>query len=129
MIMIAIKTYSRKMELLNSYPIMGNKAELEKIVYSYSALVYISLNDVLSVLTEGNTTVVVGYGNSLTEALVNADIDRQKIGLVHIYFSGRDNIRFHELHKFLSDLGEDIIWGYSIDEGLDRDIKLVLLIA
>lgn len=117
------------MELLNSYPIMGNKAELEKIVYSYSALVYISLNDVLSVLTEGNTTVVVGYGNSLTEALVNADIDRQKIGLVHIYFSGRDNIRFHELHKFLSDLGEDIIWGYSIDEGLDRDIKLVLLIA
>lgn len=127
--MIAIKTYSRKMELLNSYPIMGNKAELEKIVYSYSALVYISLNDVLSVLTEGNTTVVVGYGNSLTEALVNADIDRQKIGLVHIYFSGRDNIRFHELHKFLSDLGEDIIWGYSIDEGLDRDIKLVLLIA
>lgn len=75
------------MERLRAYKIEGDVSELENIINS-NARIFTSLRDVLSVLSKDKTNyIMVGYGESLTDAYNDTLADGRACRLVHIFCS------------------------------------------
>jgi hypothetical protein len=82
----------------------------------------------LSVLTKDKTNyIMVGYGESLTDAYNDALVDGRACRLVHIFCSDWSYADISKLNEFIGSMGKDIIFGCSMDEKLECGIKLVML--
>lgn len=115
------------MERLRAYKIEGDVSELENIINS-NARIFTSLRDMLSVLSKDKTNyIMVGFGESLTDAYNDALVANRTCRLVHIFCSDWSYASMHELNEFIGSIDKDIIFGCSMDEKLERGIKLVML--
>lgn len=115
------------MERLRAYKIEGDVSELENIINS-NARIFTSLRDMLSVLTKDKTNyIMVGYGESLTDAYNDTLVEERICKLVHIFYSDWPYASMHELNEFIGSMDKDIIFGCSMCEKLDRGIKMVML--
>lgn len=124
---LSSKVSSRKMERIRAYNIEGNVSELENIINS-NALIFTTLMDILSMLTKDTTNyVMVGCGESLTDAYNDASVEERICKLMHIFYSDWSYTDIRELNEFIDDIGKDIIFGYSMDEKLECGVKLILL--
>lgn len=79
-------------------------------------------------LTKDTTNyVMVGCGESLTDAYNDASVEERICKLMHIFYSDWSYTDIRELNEFIDDIGKDIIFGYSMDEKLECGVKLILL--
>ena len=114
------------MELLKDYNIKGDISELGNIVNPNAGL-SITLDNLLSVLSkERENYIEVGYGENLSAAYRNATTSDRKCRLVHVFFSHNSGIDIQEFHNFIKSLGNDVIFGFTYDETIDR-VKLVMI--
>lgn len=124
---LSSKVSSIKMERLRTYNIEGDVSELENIINS-NARIFTTLRDVLSVLTKDKTNyIMVGYGESLTDAYNDALVEERVCRLVHIFYSDWSYADISKLNEFIGSMDKDIIFGCSMDKKLERSIKLVML--
>lgn len=115
-----------KIKLPEGYNIVGNLTELENSIYG-NAKIATTFRDVISVLDKDKTNyVTVGYGSTLNNAFQNADIERQKCRLMHIFVSPKNIPTIKDLHNFIIG-NEGIIFGLSIDDNLYEGVKIVIL--
>ena len=114
------------MKLLKDYNIKGDISELANII-NPNARLSITLDSLLSVLSkERENYIEVGYGKTLSAAYRNATISDKKCRLVHVFFSHDTGIGIHEFYNFIKSLGNDVIFGFSYDDTVDR-VKLVMI--
>lgn len=114
------------MKQLKDYNIKGDISELENIV-NPNARLSITLDNLLSVLSkERENYVEIGYGETLYAAYLNATIYDKKCRLVQVFFSHDIGIGIHEFYNFIKSLGNDVIFGFTYDENVDR-VKLVMI--
>ena len=114
------------MELLKDYNIKGDISELGNII-NPNARLSITLDNLLSVLSKKRENYIeVGYGETLSAAYRNATVSDKKCRLVHVFFSHNSGIGIHEFHNFIKSLGNDVIFGFTYDETIDR-VKLVMI--
>lgn len=124
---LSLKVSSRKMERLSAYKIEGDVYELENIINS-DARIFTTLRDIVSVLAKDKTNcIMVGYGESLTDAYNDASVEGRICRLVHIFYSDWSYADISKLNEFIGGIGKDIIFGCSMDEKLERGIKMVML--
>lgn len=115
------------MERLRTYNIEGDVSELENIINS-NARIFTTLRDVLSVLSKDKTNyIMVGYGESLNDAYNDASVEKRAYRLVHIFCSDWSYADISKLNEFIGSMGKDIIFGCSMDEKLECNIKMVML--
>lgn len=114
------------MKLPEGYNVVGNLKELENSIYG-NAKIATTLRDVISVLDKDKTNyVAVGHGSTLNNAFQNADVERQKCRLMHIFVSPKNIPTIKDLNDFI-DKSEGIIFGLSIDDNLSEGVKIVIL--
>lgn len=114
------------MKRLKDYNIKGDISELGNVVNPNAGL-SITLDKLLSVLSkERDNYVEVGYGETLSAAYHNATVSDKKCRLVHIFFSHDLGIVIHEFYNFIMSLGNDVIFGFTYDDTVDR-VKLVMI--
>lgn len=124
--MICIRLKNEIKARLGDYKIDGNKDELCNVICTDS-LVKISLNDVLSVLSDENTNYIrIGYGQTLHSAYTAGGVVGKTCKLVHIY-SYPGKIKFKALYNFINSINNDIIFGYSEDDLMSPGVKLVMI--
>lgn len=115
------------MERLRAYKIEGDVSELENIINS-NARIFTTLRDVLSVLVKDKTNyIMVGYGESLTDACNDASVEKRICKLVHIFYSDWSCADISKLNEFIGSMDKDIIFGCSMDKKLEHSIKMVML--
>lgn len=92
-----------------------------------NARLSITLDSLLSMLSkERENYVEVGYGETLPAAYRNATISDRKCRLVHVFFSHKNGIGIHEFHNFIKSLENDVTFGFTYDDTVDR-VKLVMI--
>lgn len=124
---LSSKVSSRKMERLRAYKIEGDVTELENIINS-NARIFTTLSDIHFVLSKDKTNYIMfGYGESLTDAYNDVSVEKRICKLVHIFYSDWSYADISELNEFIGGIGKDIIFGCSMDEKLERGIKMVML--
>lgn len=114
------------MKRLKDYNIKGDISELENII-NPKARLSTTLDDFLSVLSkERENYIEVGYVETLSAAYRNATISDRKCRLVHVFFSHNSGIGIHEFYDFIKSLGNDVIFGFTYNDTVDR-VKLVMI--
>ncbi len=117
-------------DIPKGYSIEGDIDELEHLI-SPDAHIFISFVDIVSVLSKDTANyILVGYGKTLTEAYHNEAPDGRTCRLVHIYFSPDaiyNAMTMYALNNFLTGIGKDVIYGYTLDRTIDNEVKLVML--
>lgn len=110
----------------SGYEIDGDAAELVNIINS-NASIQISLRDINAVLsTEKTNYIRTGYGQTLAQAYQVEPPKGTTCKLVHIY-SPVGIINIFEFNDFITDIGGDIIFGYTKDEMMVSGVKLVMI--
>ena len=111
---------------LKEYNINGDISELINII-NPNARLSTTLDDLLSVLSkERKNYIEVGYGETLPAAYRNATISDRKCRLVHVFCSHKNGIGIHEFHNFIKSLENDVTFGFTYDDTVDR-VKLVMI--
>lgn len=114
------------MKRLKDYNIKGDISELGNII-NLNARLSTTLDSLLSVLSkEQENYVEVGYGETLSAAYRNATISDRTCRLVHVFFSHDSGIGLHEFYNFIKSLGNNVIFGFSYDDTVDR-VKLIII--
>lgn len=114
------------MKQLKDYNIKGDISELTNII-NPNARLSTTLDSLLSVLSkERENYVEVGYSETLSAAYLNATISDRKCRLVHVFFSHDMEIGIQEFYNFIRSLGNDVIFGFTYDDTIDR-VKLVMV--
>ncbi len=119
--------YKRELsEQLKGYKIVGDIVELRNLITS-KALVATHLRDIICALSERKTNYVrVGYGETLAHAYKDAAVKGRICRLIHVYYS-YGKLQLTDLNNFINGLYEDVIFGYSIEDVLSHEIKLVMI--
>lgn len=114
------------MKRLKDYNIKGDISELGNII-NPNARLSTTLDDLLSVLSkERENYIEVRYGETLSAAYCNVTVSYRQRRLVHAFFSHDSGICVHQFHNFIKSLGNDVIFGFTYDDTVDR-VKLVMI--
>lgn len=112
---------------LKGYRIEGDIVELYNVIFS-NARIMIHLRDIIHALSDCSTNYIrVGYGETINEAYKETGTKGNACRLVHIFCS-EEGLAVEYLYNFISSLGEDIIFGYTVDNAIGCKIKLVLIL-
>lgn len=112
---------------LKDYRIEGDITELYNVIFS-DARIMIHLRDIILALSDCRTNHIrVGYGKTLHEAYKENASEVNVCRLVHIFCS-EEGLEVEDLYNFIYSLGNNIIFGYTVDNTIGCKMKLVLIL-